>query len=205
MAERLAIVAAEADRLQAIVDGFLTFSRGLDDLRLDATRPHDLARELVLLLETRANDNGVSLVVTGDQALTVHADARKLRQALLNLVLNAMQASPRDKAVTIDIGRACDGRARIKVIDEGVGMSPDVLERIRKPYFTTKEGGSGLGVAVSRGIIEQHGGQLKYDSAPGKGTIVTIELPPDAQPHCAKALPNPARSAAKLPVEAPAR
>ena len=52
-------------------------------------------------------------------------------------------------------------------------MTPEVLERIRKPYFTTKEGGTGLGVAVARGIVEQHGGRSTYESAPGKGTTVT--------------------------------
>ncbi len=56
-------------------------------------------------------------------------------------------------------------------------MTPEVLERIRKPYFTTREGGTGLGVAVARGLVEQHGGHLSYESAPGKGTTVTIDLP----------------------------
>src|SRR5580692_4758507 len=94
-AERLAIVAAEADRLQSVVEGFLSFSRGLDDLQLAPTKPHEVARELCVLLETRAQDAGVSLAVGGDEGASVDADARKLRQALLNLVLNAIQASPR--------------------------------------------------------------------------------------------------------------
>lgn len=211
MAERLSIVAAEADRLQGIVDGFLSFSRGFDDLKVAPTKPFELARELVLLLETRAADNGVSLRVTGSDDLSVNADGRKLRQALLNLVLNAMQASPTGKTVTIDVGKTlCGDMARIKVSDEGPGMTSDILERIRKPYFTTKEGGSGLGVAVSRGLIEQHGGQLQFDSAPGRGTTVTIALPYCSKKFCAlSALPNLARKTtepqSELPAEAPAR
>ena len=193
MAERLSIVASEADRLQAIVDGFLSFSRGLDDLKLGPTRPHELAREIALLLETRAADSGVSLEVHGGEDVKVNADGRKLRQALLNLVLNAIQASAAGKTVRIDIAQASKERVEIKVVDEGPGMTADVLERIRKPYFTTKEGGSGLGVAVSRGLIEQHGGQLNFDSAPGRGTTVTIELPKCSQ-FCQKsALPNPCK------------
>jgi signal transduction histidine kinase len=194
VAERLAIVAAEADRLQGIVDGFLSFSRGLDDLQLGPVVPHALARELVLLLETRAADIGVKLEVKGSEELVLNADGRKLRQALLNLVLNAMQASPSGETVTIEIAKCCGGAACLKVIDRGQGMTPEVLERIRRPYYTTREGGTGLGVAVARGLIDQHGGQLRYDSSPGKGTTVTIDLPACARAAAAKhKLPNPVR------------
>ena len=190
VAERLAIVAAEADRLQGIVDGFLSFSRGLDDLTVTPVVPFALARELSVLLETRAAEMNVKLEVKGSAELVLNADGRKIRQALLNLVLNAMQASPIDETVTIEIAKCCGGAACMKVIDRGQGMTPEVLDRIRKPYFTTREGGTGLGIAVARGLIEQHGGQLHYDSRPGKGTTVTIDLP-----ACAHA----AAKARKLP------
>ena len=163
--ERLTIVAAEAERLQEIVEGFLSFSRGLDDLKVEATKPYEIARELSLLLETRAADAGVGIEVRGSRELSLNADNKKLRQALLNLVLNAMQASSRGATVTLEVAKSCaDGSAVIRVMDRGQGMTPDVLERIRKPYYTTKEGGSGLGIAVARGIIEQHGGTLRFDS-----------------------------------------
>jgi signal transduction histidine kinase len=187
-AERLSIVAAEADRLQAIVDGFLSFSRGLDELKLSPTRLHEVGRELGVLLETRAQDAGVTLEVSGDEGLVVEADVRKLRQALLNLVINAIQASPRGSTVGIGVVRDCTG-ALITVRDDGSGMSPEVLERIRKPYFTTKEGGTGLGVAVARGLVEQHGGRLDFKSASGKGTVVSIRLPMNATP--CPCLPKP--------------
>jgi signal transduction histidine kinase len=190
-AERLAIVAAEADRLQSIVDGFLSFSRGLDDLNVAPTKPHQVARELAVLLEARAQEAGVALLVEGDEALELDADARKLRQALLNVVLNAIQASPHGAVVSIGVARECGG-ARITVRDEGAGMTPEVLDRIRKPYFTTKEGGTGLGVAVARGLVEQHGGRLEFTSAPGKGTTVTLRMP--AKAASCPLLPNPARS-----------
>jgi signal transduction histidine kinase len=189
-AERLAIVAAEADRLQSIVDGFLSFSRGLDDLKVAPTKPYEIVRELGVLLETRAEEAGVAIETGGDEALVLDADPRKLRQALLNIVLNAIQASPRGSRVHLTVARDCDG-SRITVRDEGVGMTPEVLDRIRKPYFTTKEGGTGLGLAVARGLVEQHGGSLEFRSAPRSGTTVTILLPMKAKP-CAR-LPNPGR------------
>jgi signal transduction histidine kinase len=181
--ERLSIVAGEAERLQDIVEGFLSFSRGLDELSIAPTKPYDIAHELSLLLETRAADAGIGIEVRGSRELTLNADNKKLRQALLNLVLNAMQASPRGSTVTLEVAKSCiDGAAVVKVMDRGAGMTPEILDRIRKPYYTTKEGGSGLGIAVARGIIEQHGGTLRFESTSGRGTTATVTLPP-----CAKA------------------
>jgi signal transduction histidine kinase len=175
-AERLGIVAQEADRLQSIVDGFLGFTRGLDDLRVARIVPYDVARELVVLLETRSEETGVDIEVVGDERAAVIADARKVRQALLNVVLNAMQASSSGSKVTIAIARANPDVLRVRVIDRGEGMKPAVLDRIRKPHFTTRTGGSGLGLAITRAIVEQHGGTLTIESAEGTGTTVTIEL-----------------------------
>lgn len=212
--ERLTIVAAEAERLQEIVDGFLSFSRGLDDLSLGPVKPYEIAHDLATLLETRANDAGVTLHVAGSRELTVNADGKKLRQVLLNLVLNAMQASPAGGEITMEIAMSCaDGAAVLRVRDHGAGMTPDVVARIQKPYFTTKEGGSGLGIAVARGIVEQHGGSLGFESSPGHGTTATIVLPAcakDAQrARGHQALPNPCRmhgskvDDAEAPAEAP--
>lgn len=195
MKERLAIVASEAERLQEIVDGFLSFSRGLDELNIAATKPYDIARELSTLLEVRANDLGVPIEVRGSRELVLDADSKKLRQALLNLVLNAMQASEKGSAVTVEVAKSCaDGAAIVRVIDRGAGMTPDVLERIRKPYFTTKDGGSGLGIAIARGIIEQHGGTLDFESTRGRGTSAIVRLPAHALGK--ERLPNPCRYAA---------
>ncbi|HEX7603248.1 MAG TPA: HAMP domain-containing sensor histidine kinase [Polyangiaceae bacterium] len=178
--ERLSIVAQEADRLQGIVDGFLGFSRGLDDLKLVPTKPYAIARELLLLLETRAAESNVTLEVIGDESAEIIADGRKLRQALLNLVLNAVQASPPNTKVTMHVARTKQGTLRMRVIDRGAGMSPEVLDRIRKPGFTTRAQGTGLGVAMARALIEQHGGSISYESTEGSGTTVTVELPPNA-------------------------
>jgi len=110
-----------------------------------------------------------------------------------------MQASPTGASVGIDVAKTGRDGIEIRVKDAGAGMPPEVLDRIRKPYFTTKEGGSGLGVAVARGLIEQHGGQLRYESAPGKGTTAVILLPWCSMHKC-NALPSPLR---KVPEPVP--
>jgi signal transduction histidine kinase len=183
-AQRLAVVAEEADRLTAIVDSFLSLSRGLGELTVVSTRPHEIARELKLLLDIRAREAGVTLEVAGSPDAEVHADSRKIRRVLFHLVVNAVQASAAGQTVTIDVGPACPvtGKTWIKVIDQGEGMSPEVLERVKRPYYTTREGGTGLGIAVARALVEQHGGQLAFASTPGRGTTVTIELPRSPPP-----------------------
>jgi signal transduction histidine kinase len=163
--ERLRIVAQEAERLQSIVDGFLSFSRGLDDIHPQKIHLTEVCEALVVLLELRAREFGVRLHVTETSAAvgSIVADPRKVRQALLNLLLNAIHASPFDSEVGIEL--AADGDfVEIAVIDRGSGMTPEVLERIKRPYFSTKDGGSGLGIAVARAQIEQHGGTLRYES-----------------------------------------
>ena len=191
--ERLGIVKTEAERLQQIVDGFLSFSRGLEDLKIEEVKPHEVAKEITSLLEMSAAESGVTLEVKGNPDLAIAADRRKLRQVLLNFVLNAIQASKSGSTVRIEIGKSADGAAHIEVQDHGSGMGLDVLERIKRPYFSTKKSGAGLGVAIARGLIEQHGGMVRFESAPGKGTKVHCDLPPSALDAArAQRLPNPA-------------
>ena len=176
--ERLEVVTAEADRLESIVDGFLSMSRGLGELSLEAIRPKELANELRLLLDVRAAEAGVTLEVTGRADLEIVADSRKLHRALFYLTMNAVQASAAGQTVTIDVGLAsAEGVSQIKIIDRGEGMTNETLERLKRPPFAGRKGGAGLGVAVARALIEQHGGRLDYQSAPGRGTMATIELP----------------------------
>jgi two-component system, NtrC family, sensor histidine kinase HydH len=176
--QRLEVVSTEADHLEAIVDSFLSLSRGLCELQVGRVRPHQVASELKLLLDERAAQAGVVLEVTGDTAVEVSADARKLQRALFYLTMNAIQASMTGKVVTIDVGRATatDGVV-MRVIDRGEGMCRFKLERLQKPPYSTRQGGSGLGVAVARALIDQHGGHLTFESVAGGGTTVTVELP----------------------------
>jgi len=175
-AERLGVIAAEADRLRDVVDGFLSYSKQASALRLADVKPWDVAHEIQILLEGRSVETGVGVEVLGDEALVIVADGKKLRQALLNLVLNAVQASESGGMVRLAVDRMCDS-ARIRVIDKGEGMTAEVLERVRRPHYSTRQGGSGLGLALARSIIEQHGGELELSSKKGSGTTATITLP----------------------------
>ena len=188
---RLEVVSAEADRLESIVDGFLSLSRGLGELTVERARPYELSHELKLLLDARASDAGVTLEVTGRPDLEVEVDAKKLSRALFCVLMNAVQASAAGQTVTVAVGPSqtpAQAHVQIKVVDRGEGMSHDVLERLKRPPFTTRPGGAGLGVAVARTLIEQHGGRLEYESAAGRGTTAIIELP--QRPPVAAAAPR---------------
>jgi two-component system, NtrC family, sensor histidine kinase HydH len=180
---RLEIVSSEAERLQSIVDGFVSFSRGIQDLVVAEVKPYEVAQSLISLLELRAQEAGVSLSLSGDPDLSLQGDAKKLRQALLNLVLNAMHASPPGSTLEIRVVVSPPDGGLVHVIDHGAGMSAEIVSRIQKPYYTTKKGGSGLGVAVARSIIEQHGGKLSFESTVGVGTTATVHLVTNVTPH----------------------
>lgn len=189
--ERLEIVSSEAERLQGIVDGFVSFSRGLHDLAIEPTRPFEVATNIVKLLELRTEEAGVSLAVSGDARVAFPADPQKLKQTLLNLIQNAVHASKRGGAVEVRIVFDPPQDVYVHVIDHGAGMTPEILARIQKPYFTTKRGGSGLGLAVARSIVEQHGGTLRIESTAGVGTTVTLHFNKN---HTPLNLPKPVRS-----------
>jgi signal transduction histidine kinase len=105
----------------------------------------------------------------------VLGDASALRQLVLNLLLNAAQALGDGGVVTI--GHRLDGeQAVISVADDGAGMTPDVLAKVREPFFSTRSEGSGLGLAVADRIAKAHGGSLDIESTPGVGTVVRVRV-----------------------------
>jgi signal transduction histidine kinase len=110
----------------------------------------------------------------------VHMDRRLIRQGLINVAVNAIQAMPQGGKVKVRVRRELhDNRdyVRIDISDQGMGIPPELLHRVFEPFFTTKAQGTGLGLAVVRRILEEHGGEIAVDSAPGRGTTFIIRLP----------------------------
>ncbi len=170
-------------RLEDIVNDFLNFARGFE-LTLEPANLNSLINDVVVFVEPEAQRHGVRIRTAYAEDLPpVRVDRKYLQQALLNLLLNARQAiegTGRPGEVFVTTHRRGE-RVVIVVTDTGPGIADDVRPRIFDVYFSTKKGGTGLGLPTCRRIVEEHGGALAVESELGKGTSFTIELPIDAE------------------------
>jgi signal transduction histidine kinase len=174
-AERLGVLRREVDRMQATLDEFLNFSRPPVPLALGTGDVAALCRDVAALHEGMAQERGVSLEVPLDR-VSARCDPRKVRQILINLVQNALDASPRGSAV--ELRAEVDGRAAVlRVLDRGRGLEPSLGEEAFRPGVTTKERGSGLGLTIARALARQHGGELALRPRDGGGTVAEVTLP----------------------------
>jgi signal transduction histidine kinase len=172
---RLEVVQAEVERIGAILREYLDVARPLIEARVAAVELGELMADVSTLVTGRAEAAGIVLAVEGEGG-AIHADSRLLKEAIVNIVCNAIEATPRGGSVMVTYGLGADG-VNITVRDSGRGMTKDVAVRIGTPFFTTREGGTGLGVVIAKTAIAQHGGTLEYQSTPGVGTIAKIALP----------------------------
>jgi signal transduction histidine kinase len=172
--ERLRVAEGEIERMNCILKEYLSFARPFEKLRSEPVELGALADEVLQLLGPGAASSGVALRREGDARL--QADPRRLKEALFNLVANAVEATPRGGSVAIGIALR-DGVVEVAVRDSGRGMPPEVLQKMGTPFFTTREQGTGLGVVLARAAFVQHGGALEYTSAEGRGTTATGVLP----------------------------
>ncbi len=172
--ERLRVAETEIERMNCILKEYLSFTRPFEKLRSEPVELGALVDEVLQLLGPGAAGSGVSLRREGEARVEV--DPRRLREALVNLVANALEATPRGGSVEVAIAQRSLA-VEVAVRDSGRGMPPEVLEKVGTPFFTTREQGTGLGVVLARAAFVQHGGALQYTSAEGRGTIATGILP----------------------------
>jgi len=180
------IVEAEVSRLDTIVNQFLTLARPIR-LTLADELLAPVVKELLTLLSPQALAQGVTLVDEVQLGETrARFDRQQLTQAIMNVLLNAIQAMPKGGTVTVRAGvtapltgsgTGSGTIARIVISDTGPGIPPANLDRIFEPYFTTKEGGTGLGLALTHRIILEHRGSIRAENGPGGGARFVIELP----------------------------
>ena len=171
------LVRQECDRLQKLLGDFLDFARQ-ESLTLE---PGSLNAEIEQLLDffsIRAKEAGVEIVRYLDPELpAVRLDRETFRSAVLNLLLNAVQAMDGTGGQLVVRTRPAGLGVLLELIDTGPGMDAETLGKVFGAFYTTKQGGSGLGLPTSRKIVEAHGGTIDVESAPGRGTKVTIWLP----------------------------
>jgi two-component system NtrC family sensor kinase len=180
-------IAHATERVREIVKGLLDFSRQtkLDPEPLDVNR---LVRSTISLVENQALVRGVTLKFEpGEELPMLTLDRSQVESALLNIILNALDATEPGESITLSTGVGIFANqgyrkgVEIAVIDSGCGIPPENLDKLFDPFFTTKQvgQGTGLGLAVSYGIVERHGGTIRVQSEVGRGSTFTIWLPID--------------------------
>jgi signal transduction histidine kinase len=175
--QHVEIIESEIRRLDEVVQGFLKFTRP-EDLRLQPVRVSALFNEIVPVITPEAERYNVRVSVDcSSSAPSVNGDASMLRQALLNLAINACQAMPNGGTLRLTCAPASGDRVEVQVEDTGVGIAPEHLGKIFDLYFTTKDQGTGIGLSMVYRIIQLHDGEVEVQSMPGRGTTFRVLLP----------------------------
>jgi len=171
----LEIIERDIVRLENMTKDMLAFAREVP-LKKEAVELTALVGDIREGLQGEFQVRRIRLSCEADGSSVVVIDREKMRQAIVNLLQNALHASPDGAEVKLQ-ARCRPQTLEISVADEGEGIPPDLLDRIYLPFFTTRPQGTGLGLAIVRRIISDHGGQISAESTVGKGTIFRIEIP----------------------------
>lgn len=169
------LVLSELARAESIINDYLNFAKPQMQ-KLETFELSEVMEDIVLLLNTYAAQTGVMLHRELEQGLHLRTDKNQLKQALVNLVKNAIEATPSGGEVKVLLRRG-ERHAVITILDTGKGMTKEQLSRIGTLFYTTKDKGTGLGTMVSLRIIESMKGRVQYESEPGLGTEVRIVVP----------------------------
>ncbi len=174
--KNLKLVQRETERCTAIVRNLLDFARERP-LDLKDVSVNQVIQEALVLVGNQARLANIELVKDLPDVPPVHGDFGQLRQALINLLINACDAMPTGGRLEIATRHLASGQVEVEVTDSGCGIPKEHLAKVLDPFFTTKDKGTGLGLSVVYGIVERHGGTIDIASEVGTGTTVSIRLP----------------------------
>lgn len=172
----VSIIGEEIGRLDRVVQGFLRFSRP-EELQLEPVSVSALLQDIVDVVRPQAEQQGISVDLAAHRAAAIQVDRAMVRQALLNLALNAIDAMPEGGSLSLQARSIEDQQVQIDVTDTGLGIQPEHLSRIFDLYFTTREQGSGLGLSMVYRTVQLHDGTIEVESTPGRGTSFRLRLP----------------------------
>jgi hypothetical protein len=173
-------VRRQTDRASNIVNNLLNFSRTGSATEFHSTDVHRVLDDTLQLLEPQLRRSQIELIRHYDEQLPpAFGNAGKLQQVFTNLILNARDALPSGGQITLKTTGGEDGTLSIEISDTGIGIAPENVAKIYDPFFTTKGvgRGTGLGLAVTYGIVQEHSGHITVESLPGQGTTFRITLP----------------------------
>lgn len=165
----------EIERVDRTIEAFLKYARPAAPVK-SRVAVREVFRSLRTLTAARLMERNVTMNLAGESRLEFEIDPTHLRQILLNLVLNAVEAMPDGGVISLTVLRQ-NGDVVLTVADTGTGMDAPTLQKVLRPFFTTRAGGTGLGLAVTAELVRNNAGTMNIDSRPGKGTVVTLTFP----------------------------
>ena len=171
----LKIVRDEVSRMNKIIEQFLRFARP-PSLQLEPTNMAEFLNEVILQIKSQVEDKGIQLEELIESLPEINIDKAQMKQALLNLILNAIEATSQGGKISIRAYSDAQ-EVRIEIADTGVGIPEENLAKIFDLYFTTKDTGTGMGLALVNRIIVEHGGRIEVSSQEGEGTKFILSLP----------------------------
>ncbi len=181
--EMLDLIESESRRCGEIVRNLMTFGRP-STMNYEPADLNSVIHRCVRLVNHQLELKNIELQLNlAPDLVAIRCDPAQIEQVLLALVMNAIDAMPNGGTLTLGTRKAPSGTGvQVEVRDDGIGMPPEVLQNMFEPFFTTKERGRGLGLglAISRQIVERHQGRIEVKSEPGRGTVFTITLPMQA-------------------------
>ncbi len=171
------LVVSELDRIDSIIGEYLSFAR-TKSKALKSTAPGVLLEQIMKLLSAEAAIHNIRFEILIETDLPfIQCDENQVKQVLINLLKNAIEAMPKGGSITIKARSIASDRVQVRIEDQGCGIPEDQLSKLGDPFYTTKDKGTGLGIMVCRQIIKEHGGSFHISSKLGEGTVVEIELP----------------------------
>jgi len=176
----LTIMQDEIDRIECLTNQFCMLSKPMDKVEYKTLDLQELIRKVIFLFEQQALKKSINLTMlpieTNNEPFLIQGNSNQLKQVLINLIRNAIEATGEQGKVTMSFRKHKENIV-VTIKDNGSGISPNDLPNLGTPFYTTKENGTGLGLLVSFEIIRQHGGKIEIDSCLGVGTTLQITLP----------------------------
>nr|WP_304215185.1 ATP-binding protein [Fredinandcohnia onubensis] len=171
------IMEQEIDRINSILNDLLVIGKPRQ-INVTKCNLKELLEYVLSIIEQSENARNVAIALKMDEAVPdIECDEKQMKQVFLNLIKNGFESMPEGGKLTINGSQTANNMVSILISDEGCGIPEDVQEKLFEPFFTTKDYGTGLGLMVSKKIIEDHHGKISINSKPAKGTKVEIILP----------------------------
>lgn len=170
------IMSEEIERIESITSELLFISKPLTDQKKIESL-HSMIKDVIMLLQSQAHLKNIKIDWLVSEELYTYCDRSQIKQVLINIIKNAIEATEEDGMVKVEVHLDDEGRLEIDIIDEGPGIPSDIFEKIGEPFFTTKQSGTGLGLMITKQILEKQNGRLFIVKSNENGSIFRITLP----------------------------